>query len=64
MANKDFQNGFIVGLASKGKAIQKTISVSSGIAGVILPVTCEAVTVEINNGNIEIETSVALESEE
>lgn len=40
------------------------IKASAGVAQVILPVSAEAVTVEINNSNIEIETSVALESEE
>lgn len=42
----------------------KSISCKAGIAGVILPVNAGPVTVEINNSNIEIETSVAIESEE
>lgn len=58
----DFQNGFIVGLTSKGKATQKTISVSSDIE-VIMPVYINT-EIQINNSDIEIETSVALESEE
>lgn len=62
MPNKDFQNGFIVGLASKGKAIQKTISVQSDVE-VTQPIYAST-EIQINNSNIEIETSVALESEE
>lgn len=64
MANKDFQNGFIVGLASKGKVVQKPISCESSVAQVILPVNVEPAIAEINSSNIEIETSVTLESEE
>lgn len=61
MANKDFQNGFIVGLASKGKVAQKSLSVESGIE-VIQPVYANT---EINiSNNIEIEASAILESEE
>ena len=62
MANKDFQNGFIVGLASKGKIIQKSISMQSGVE-VIQPVYANT-EIQINNSSIEIESSVALESEE
>lgn len=67
MINKDFQNGYALGLISgitTEKIIQKTITVSSGIAEVILPVAVDPVTAEINNSNIEIETSVAIESGE
>ena len=60
----DFQNGFIVGFTSKGKATQKTISCEASVAEVILPVNLDPATVEITNNNIEIETSVVLESEE
>lgn len=61
---KEFQNGLIVGLASKGKVMQKTMSVGTGVAEVILPVNAEPVIVEINSSNIEIETSVVIESGE
>jgi hypothetical protein len=64
MVNKDFQNGYALGLISgttTEKIIQKTITVSSGIAEVMLPVAVDPVIAEINNGNIEIETSVAIE---
>lgn len=62
MANKEFQNGLIVGLASKGKVKEKTISVSSGVE-VIQPVYANT-EIQINNSNIEIKTSITLESEE
>lgn len=40
------------------------IQASTGDIEIILPVSAETVTAEINNSNIEIETSVALESGE
>ena len=67
MINKDFQNGYALGLISgitTEKIIQKTITVSSGITEVILPVAVDPVTAEINNGNMTVETNAALESEE
>ena len=60
--NKDFQNGLIVGLASKGKATQKSMSVASGVE-VIPPLYAEPLIVETSN-NVTVETTVALESEE
>lgn len=43
---------------------QKPITIETGIVEVIPPVNAEPVTVEINSSNIQIETSVTLESEE
>ncbi len=61
----DFQNGLIVGLTSKGKVKEKTMSCESSVTQVILPANVEPVIVEINNSsNIEIEISANLESEE
>jgi hypothetical protein len=57
----DFQNGFIVGLTSKGKTIQKTMSIKSGVIEVISPVNVEPIAAEINNSSVQIETSVAIE---
>jgi hypothetical protein len=62
--SKEFLNGFIVGLASKGKVTQKSISCESGVVGVVLPTTVKPITAETNNNNIEIVTSIVLESEE
>lgn len=47
-----------------GSTTTPTISCEAGVAEVILPVILDPVTAEINNSNIQIETSVALESEE
>lgn len=60
MSNKDFQNGFIVGLASKGKTVQKPVVIKTGTE-VFLPVYAEPITIETSSTNIQIETSVVLE---
>ena len=57
MSNIDFQNGFAIGVASKGKVIQKIIKINSEIE-VITPVELSG-NVIINNNisascNVEI----------
>lgn len=60
----DFQNGLIVGLASKGKIMQKTTFYESNVTDVTLPVNDITVITAKNNSNAGIETSVVIESEE
>jgi hypothetical protein len=58
---KDFQNGFIVGLTSKGKATQKSISVENSVE----VIQSAYINTEINtSSNVSVETTAILESEE
>lgn len=65
MANIDFQNGYIAGLASKsklmGKVLEKTITVENS-AMIVESLYVDKV-VQANDNRI-IETTVQLESEE
>lgn len=62
--SKEYQNGLIVGLASKGKVIQNTTFCESNVTSVTLPVNDITVITAKNNSNAGIETSVVIESEE
>ena len=65
MANIDFQNGYIAGLASKsklmGKVLEKTIAVEN--SATVIQSLCVDKVVQANDNRI-IETTVQLESEE
>jgi hypothetical protein len=60
MSKTDFQNGFALGMASKGSVIQKTIHADSSVVSVIPPVYAPTVTAEIKS-NIVADSSASLE---
>lgn len=58
MSKIDFQNGFALGLASKGKVIQKTIHADSSIVSVVAQVFIEDVAAEITYKDVDISTGL------
>ena len=62
--NKDFQNGLIVGLASKGKVKEKSMYFEKSVVEVRQPVYTEPIQTDITNNTIEFKTEISIESEE
>lgn len=60
MSNKDFQNGFALGLVSGGTVDKQQIKCKSNVDSVFLPVTLDTVEVQINNKTMTVDSLVTL----
>lgn len=58
MSKIDFQNGFALGFASKGKIIQKTIHADSSIVSVMAPIYIEDAKAEITYKDVSISSGL------
>lgn len=62
--NKEYQDGLIVGLASKGKVKEKSMYFEKSVVEVRQPVYTEPIQTDITNNTIEFKTEISIESEE